>query len=70
MSTPDPATPAPASTGKARFLVALAGTAGLSMLITALLTTIFEHKEDARNPYIRFVNVTEETTDPAPWGIN
>jgi nitrite reductase (cytochrome c-552) len=44
--------------------------AALGVGLTALLTSIFAHKQEARNPYVRLVEVTEETTDPAPWGIN
>jgi nitrite reductase (cytochrome c-552) len=69
MTTPESAAP-PAASGKKRFALAVAGTALVTFLLTALLTSIFEHKEEAKNPYIRFVNVTEETTDPAPWGVN
>jgi nitrite reductase (cytochrome c-552) len=36
----------------------------------ALLTNIFQRKQEAKNPYLRLVEVTEETTDPAPWGMN
>ena len=39
-------------------------------LVAALLTNIFERKQEARNPYVRLVEVNEETTDPAPWGMN
>jgi nitrite reductase (cytochrome c-552) len=39
-------------------------------LVAGLLTSIFERKQEARNPYVRLVEVSEETTDPAPWGIN
>ena len=35
-----------------------------------LLTNIFERKQEAKNPYVRLVEVTEETTDSAPWGVN
>jgi nitrite reductase (cytochrome c-552) len=38
--------------------------------IAALLTNIFQRKQEARNPYVRLVEVAEETTDPAPWGMN
>ena len=38
--------------------------------ITALLVNVFEKKSEARNPYVRLVEVTEDTTDPAEWGIN
>jgi nitrite reductase (cytochrome c-552) len=43
-----------------------AGTAG----ITALLTNIFERKAEQRQPYVRVVEVSEDTTDPATWGRN
>ena len=45
-------------------------TAVATFLIAALLTNIFQRKIEAKNPYLRFVEVTEETTDPAAWGIN
>jgi nitrite reductase (cytochrome c-552) len=38
--------------------------------LAALLTSIFAHKQEAKNPYVRLVEVTEDTTDPAPWGMN
>lgn len=47
-------------------LVLAAGTA----LVTALLLNIFERKVEATNPYVRLVEVTEDDTDPARWGIN
>ena len=39
-------------------------------LVTALLVNIFERKSEARSPYVRLVEVTEDTTDPKQWGIN
>jgi nitrite reductase (cytochrome c-552) len=36
----------------------------------ALLTNIFHHKQEARNPYLRLVEVSEGTTDSTPWGMN
>ena len=42
----------------------------VGFLVAALLTNIFERKQEAKNPYVRLVEVTEETTDPAPWGMN
>ena len=38
--------------------------------LTALLVTIFEHKQEARTPFVRLVEVSEVTSDPAPWGVN
>ena len=39
-------------------------------LVTALLMSIFERKVEERTPHVRLVEVTEDTTDPAEWGIN
>jgi nitrite reductase (cytochrome c-552) len=39
-------------------------------LAAGLLTSIFERQQEAKNPYVRLVEVSEETTDPAPWGAN
>jgi nitrite reductase (cytochrome c-552) len=39
-------------------------------LVLALLMNIFERKQEARNPYVRLVEVSEETTSPEPWGMN
>ncbi|MEE9367414.1 MAG: ammonia-forming cytochrome c nitrite reductase subunit c552 [Pontiella sp.] len=41
-----------------------------TVAVTALLTNIFERKIEAKSPYIRIVEVTEDTTDPAEWGKN
>jgi nitrite reductase (cytochrome c-552) len=38
--------------------------------VTALLVNIFERKSEARNPYLRLVEVTENDTDPAKWAPN
>jgi nitrite reductase (cytochrome c-552) len=46
--------------------VAAAAAAGL----TALLVNIFEHKQEARNPFYRVVEIDDDTTDPAVWGKN
>jgi nitrite reductase (cytochrome c-552) len=36
----------------------------------AVLVTIFEHKQEGRNPFFRVVDLTDETEDPAIWGKN
>jgi nitrite reductase (cytochrome c-552) len=38
--------------------------------ITALLVNIFERKQEARNPFFRVVELTDDTEDPAIWGKN
>jgi len=50
----------------ALFVAVVAVTVG----VTALLVNIFEHKQEARNPFIRVVELTDETVDPAVWGRN
>lgn len=47
-------------------LVAAVVTAGVAVL----LVTIFEHKQEARQPFVRLVDVDEVSTDPVPWGTN
>ena len=51
-------------------LAAIAGVAVATALVTALLMNIFERKSEALTPYVRMVEVTEDTTDPALWGVN
>jgi nitrite reductase (cytochrome c-552) len=38
--------------------------------ITALLLNVVERKAEGRQPFVRLVEVNEDTTDPAVWGIN
>jgi nitrite reductase (cytochrome c-552) len=38
--------------------------------VTALLVNIFEHKQEARNPFYRVVELDDDTVDPAIWGKN
>ena len=51
-------------------IATIAGVAIATALVTALLVNIFERKSEGRNPYVRLVEVTEDTTDPAKWGVN
>ncbi len=54
-----------------RMLFAIAGVAVLATIVgVALLMNIFERKQEARNPFYRVVELTEETEDPAVWGKN
>jgi len=44
--------------------------AAFAVGVTALLVNIFERKQEARDPFFRVVQLTDETTDPAIWGRN
>ena len=44
--------------------------AGAAAGVTALLLDVDQHKEEQRTPFVRVVEVTEDTTDPAVWGKN
>src|SRR5512147_1114093 len=51
--------------GLAVGLAAIAAIGGL-----ALLVSIMEHKQEAKNPFFRVVELTDDTEDPAVWGKN
>ncbi len=68
-------TPSSTSTpGPARRTITLAALAIILAVATfaaaALVVSIFHRKTEARNPYVIFVEVDEDTTDPAVWGVN
>ena len=48
------------------FLAAAVGT----VLVTWVLIAMFGRKQEARSPFVRLVEVSEISTDPAPWGLN
>jgi nitrite reductase (cytochrome c-552) len=50
-------------------LVAVLSAAGAA-LITGLLVSIVEKKQEAKNPFFRVVELTDETDDPVVWGKN
>jgi nitrite reductase (cytochrome c-552) len=39
-----------------------------AIAVAALLVNIFEHKQEARNPYVRVVDINDQVDDPAVWG--
>jgi nitrite reductase (cytochrome c-552) len=51
-------------------ILTIAAVAAATAVVTALLVNIFERKSEARNPWVRLVEVTEDTTDPKQWGVN
>ena len=58
-------------TWKKRQLLVVGGLAAVAAIaITALLVNIFEHKQEARNPFYRVVDLNDTIEDPAIWGKN
>ena len=53
-----------------RFLILLGAAVLATIVGVALLMNIFERKQEARNPFYRVVELTDDTEDPAVWGKN
>jgi nitrite reductase (cytochrome c-552) len=51
-------------------VLAMVITAVLTFAITGLLVSIFNRKQEAKNPYLKLVEVYEDTTDPEVWRLN
>jgi nitrite reductase (cytochrome c-552) len=66
--------PAPASAPRGPSRGALVGLLALTALaaaaVTGLLVNIMERKQEAKNPFFRVVELTDETEDAAVWGKN
>jgi nitrite reductase (cytochrome c-552) len=52
------------------FVAAVIVAAGAGAATVGLLVNIFEKKQEAKNPFYRVVELTDETEDPAVWGKN
>ncbi len=46
------------------------GTAVATFVVASVLVSVFRHKSEGQRTYLRFVEVKQATTDPAPWGVN
>jgi nitrite reductase (cytochrome c-552) len=53
-----------------KFAIAAGVAALLAIGGLALLMNIMERKQEAKNPFFRVVELTDDTTDPAIWGKN
>src|SRR6476659_5045659 len=69
-TAPAPEAPAPRRRRVWGYLVAVLITAAVTFGVTALLVSIFTRKAEQRTPFVRVVEVNEQTTDPAVWGRN
>ncbi|MBI4178873.1 ammonia-forming cytochrome c nitrite reductase subunit c552 [bacterium] len=52
------------------WMLTVAASAALAAALTAFLVNIFERKQEAKNPFYRVVELTDETVDPEVWGKN
>ena len=52
------------------FVGLVAFAVGATVLGLALLVNIFQRKQEARNPFFRVVELTDDTVDPSVWGKN
>jgi nitrite reductase (cytochrome c-552) len=67
----DSPTPSPAPRINWRRFYLFVGLATLvTVVASALLMNIFERKQEARNPFFRVVDLTDDTEDPVIWGKN
>ena len=48
----------------------IAAAAAVTLGVTALLVNIMERKQEAKNPFFRVVELTDDMDDPALWGKN
>ena len=66
---PSPSSDRRHSLARVVLLTALAAAVGAA-LVTFVLVTVFERKEEAKNPFFRVVELNDEIEDPAVWGKN
>jgi nitrite reductase (cytochrome c-552) len=55
---------------RSRLLLITVGAAVAVLALAALLTNVFERRQEARNPFFRVVALSDTTQDPAVWGQN
>lgn len=56
---------------RAKFIVGVAlAAAVLAVVAVAVLVNVMERKQEAKNPFYRVVELTDDTEDPAIWGKN
>ena len=66
----DPTTPRTARPGTRALILAAVAATLVTLGVVALLVTIFERKQEGRNPFYRVVELTDDTEDPAIWAKN
>jgi nitrite reductase (cytochrome c-552) len=66
----DPTQPRQRWSGPGPLVLAAVVSALVTLAVVMLLVNILEHKQEARNPFFRVVELTDDTEDPAIWGKN
>jgi len=54
----------------AAYLAVALATAIATALIVGLLVNIFQRKQEAKNPFLKLVELSEDDVDPQKWGVN
>ncbi len=67
MAIPNNADTAAARNRRLLFITMIAA-AVAAIAITYLLVSVFEHKQEARNPFFRVIDLDDTIDDPATWG--
>lgn len=70
MTEPTPDAVQSEKRGRLYFFLALGAALLVGVGATALLINIFERKQEAKTPFYRVVELTDEIDDPAVWGKN
>ena len=52
------------------YVILVGATAAITFGVTALLTNVFERKQEARQTFFPLARLTEDTIDPVEWGKN
>jgi nitrite reductase (cytochrome c-552) len=66
----DPEQPRGRHFGARSAVIAAVAAALVTLAVVALLVNILERKQEARNPFYRVVELTDDVEDPAVWGKN
>src|SRR5438067_119246 len=77
MTTENPSSSTPPATPKSGgtvplwgFILAVVVSAIVTIALAALPINIFQRKQEEKNPWVRLVEVDDNTTDPRQWGKN
>src|SRR3982751_4935266 len=60
----------PRQWGRGTLIALMLVIAALTFTVLTLAFSIYQRKAEARNPFLKIVDVDEQTTDPAVWGTN